>query len=164
MVVDHLAADVVARAAARQQVVGAVDRGAVGVACKQAAPRRLVAVVDTQHERWTEIKSVERVDMPLHSEIARQVVAAVDCVAESVLIACRVGKQILLVARLLRFLAAVGIHHIAAGAEYLVIAHIEIETYVLRIVHTVDTAEAFETSVAGHRERHLVDVVGVSHD
>ena len=52
-----------------------------------------------------------------------------------------------------------GIHQVATHSKHLLITYVKVKSEALCVFHTIDAAKPTETPVAGHRKRHLVDIV-----
>ena len=160
VVIDQAASEFPAAPVSFRGVVGAVDGRPRGIAGKQRVDAQLPRVVLVERECGTEVESVERVGLPLDAEVGTHVVAAVVGISCRVIPRGGIGEKVLAVAAGAGVAVGVAVHHVAAHAENLLFADIEIHAEALRGVDAPVAAEATEAVAVAIGESKVVGIVG----
>ena len=162
MGIDKTASDIVVGATVATQCIITVDLVGLGYACSQNGRVLLFGPTYVEREFRTKIEHVGISNVPLHPELGAETVPAVAGVRSAAQIAHRIWKQILSVETTARIAVGMGVEHIAAHTQFLLIADIKVDAELLRGVNSVISAEIAETPAPLVGKAHLVYIVAAS--
>ena len=120
-------------------------------------------IIEIQREARTEFHRGVGVGLPLHTEVAPDVVALILRARTAVEIGSRVGKQILTLLTAARILVGMAVKQITAHSEGLILtADIEVQSQRLRSSDAVAPSETTETVAVAVGEAQLIHIVEVT--
>ena len=148
----------VAQTAGHRRQCGIAGTGHRGVGTR--------ALVKVKREVGPDFQGVVAVHLPLDAEVTTQVVSLVARHGAGVVVADRVGQQVLSGRAGAGVAVTVAVHDVTADAEVLIVlaADVEVDTCILRGGHATVTAPSLEAARRAVAEAKIVDVVAASQD
>ena len=166
VVIDEACAPLIALAIVHEVTQAAVDARQSCITGTGERGVATLALVEVEREVGAEVDGVVAVHLPLDAEVTTQVVPLVTGGGVGIVVADRVGQQVLAGGAGAGVAVAVAVHEVATHAEVVILlaADVEIDAGILGRGHATITAEALEAPGSAVAKSQVVGIVATTQD